>query len=357
MNLRSFISEESGVGLTEITVILIIIFLFQFINGCAQTDLQPPPEQFIEKEYSPKFKLGYINLKELVNETIIGKAAKKDLKEFRKQKESILVKKLKEVKRLENRIYNNESKLLFTEKREMLNSYEKLKNDYDKLIEEARDEIMDKDKELVLKILKKADPILKKLANKFNFTIILKDPNIIGYLDPNINITKLVVKELNGKSNIRIADTSGFETIKTKTGYLNLQRLVNQSNARKAAKIKLETKRKEEETIIANKLSDINELKDFIRENRDKMSSREKRDKTDELKRLYADYKKLVAYAEEDNLKRDKELVSSILKDADGVLKKVAKRLKYTCILKDSNAIGYLDSSVDITDFILQELD
>ena len=36
--------------------------------------------------------------------------------------------------------------------------------------------------------------------------------------------------------------------------------------------------------------------------------------------------------------------------------KKVAKRNGYTIILKDPNAIGYLDPAVDITDEVLKEL-
>jgi Skp family chaperone for outer membrane proteins len=37
-------------------------------------------------------------------------------------------------------------------------------------------------------------------------------------------------------------------------------------------------------------------------------------------------------------------------------LKKVAKRLNYTIILKDAAPIGYLDPSVDITDEVIKEL-
>jgi len=49
-------------------------------------------------------------------------------------------------------------------------------------------------------------------------------------------------------------------------------------------------------------------------------------------------------------------VVAIILQKADDVLKKVAKRKKFTIILKDPNAIGYLDKKVDITDDVLKEL-
>ncbi|MEA3279491.1 MAG: OmpH family outer membrane protein, partial [Thermodesulfobacteriota bacterium] len=70
----------------------------------------------------------------------------------------------------------------------------------------------------------------------------------------------------------------------------------------------------------------------------------------------YNDYQRLLADAKEDILKEDREVVSIILQKADNVLKKVAKKKKYTIILKDPNAIGYLDPKIDITDDVLEEL-
>ena len=70
----------------------------------------------------------------------------------------------------------------------------------------------------------------------------------------------------------------------------------------------------------------------------------------------YKEYQRLVADAKEDITREDRELVSIILKKADNVLKRVAKNNKFTIILKDPNAIGYLDPSVDITDLVLKEL-
>jgi outer membrane protein len=141
-----------------------------------------------------------------------------------------------------------------------------------------------------------------------------------------------------------------------KVGYINLQRLVNESKMGKDAKNDIEKLRKEKEAVLNFKLKEINSLKDHIRTNSDKMDLREKRDKTDALKVLYNDYQKLLNDAKEDIVREDRELVSIILKKADPILKKVAKKKKYGLILKDSNAIGYLDPDVDITDDVLKEL-
>jgi len=71
---------------------------------------------------------------------------------------------------------------------------------------------------------------------------------------------------------------------------------------------------------------------------------------------LIENYKKMVGQAREDIAREDRQLVAEILKKADGVLKAVAKEKKFTIILKDPNAIGYLDESVDITTQVLAGL-
>ena len=141
-----------------------------------------------------------------------------------------------------------------------------------------------------------------------------------------------------------------------KVGYINLQRLVNESKMGKDAKTEIEKLRKEKEAVLNFKLKEINALKEDIRSRGDQMDSREKRDKVDGLKRLYNDYQKLLNDAKEDIVKEDREIVSIILKKADPILKKVAKKKKYSIILKDPNAVGYLDPEVDITDDVLKEL-
>ena len=40
---------------------------------------------------------------------------------------------------------------------------------------------------------------MKKVAKKYKYTIIIKDPNAVGYLDPDVDITDKVIKELNKK--------------------------------------------------------------------------------------------------------------------------------------------------------------
>ena len=141
-----------------------------------------------------------------------------------------------------------------------------------------------------------------------------------------------------------------------KVGYINLQRLVSESNMGKEASKDIQKLRKQKEKIVSAKLSELNKLRDLINNKGDKMAAAEKRDVLENLQKAYKEYQRLVADAKEEIVRGDKKLVATILQKADEVLKKVAKKNKYTIIIKDPNAVGYLDPDVDITNKVIKEL-
>ena len=141
-----------------------------------------------------------------------------------------------------------------------------------------------------------------------------------------------------------------------KVGYINLQRLVNESTMGKAARAEIEKLRSEKETLLKNKLKEINDLRDLINKEGDKIDAATRQERIKALNKANKEYQRLAEDAKEDLTNEDNELVAIILQKADGVLKSVAKSKKYAIILKDANAVGYLDPSVDITDDVLKEL-
>jgi outer membrane protein len=140
-----------------------------------------------------------------------------------------------------------------------------------------------------------------------------------------------------------------------KVGYINLQRLVNESKMGKSAKANIEKLRQEKQSEIDTQLKEIQELKSLIEKNGNLMGEKNKAEKVEELQRMYKNYKRLVSDAKEELANEDSKLVATILEKADSVLKQVAKQEKYSIILKDPDAIGYLDPKVDITDAVIRE--
>jgi len=141
-----------------------------------------------------------------------------------------------------------------------------------------------------------------------------------------------------------------------KVGYINLQRLVNESKMGKGAKADILKMRKTKQAVLDKKLADINKMREFINKKGDKLAANDRRNKVELLQKMYKEYQRLVADAKEDITREDRQLVAIILEKANDILKKVAKKKKYGIILKDPNAIGYLDPDVDITDLVLKEL-
>ena len=142
----------------------------------------------------------------------------------------------------------------------------------------------------------------------------------------------------------------------TKVGYINLNRLVKESTQGKTASANIEKMKLEKQAVISKKLEEINATKIDLQAKNELLKEDEKKDRLDSLNSLIKEYKRMITDAKEDIEKEDRALVAQILKQADSALKKVAKKKKFTMILKDPNAIGYLDPSVDITDDVLKEL-
>lgn len=141
-----------------------------------------------------------------------------------------------------------------------------------------------------------------------------------------------------------------------KVGFINVQKIVSESKIGKNAKLNVDKLREEKQKDVKKSLEDINKLKEEIEKKQSKWSAAERQKKADELQQKIKDHKRLVADVNEEIKKKDRDLVALILKKADEVVKKVAKKGKYTLIIKDPNAVGYLDPGVDITDNVVKEL-
>ena len=141
-----------------------------------------------------------------------------------------------------------------------------------------------------------------------------------------------------------------------KVGFINLNRLVRESEMGQKARADLVLLREKKEKEVDRQAQALKQLREELNSRGEGMAEAEKKDKTEQLQKVYKDYQRLVADAKEDITREDRDLVATILKAADDILKDVAKKKKFSIILKDPNVIGYLDPEVDITDEVLKAL-
>ena len=142
-------------------------------------------------------KTGFVNLRRLVMESAAGRDARAGLEELRAQKEEVIQQSLMELTRLRTRIVTEEKNLGQEELQQKREALEKKVREHNRLVDDIKEELTRRENDLTAEILKLADQALKRVASKSGYNVILKDPNVIGYLSPEADVTDKVLKELN----------------------------------------------------------------------------------------------------------------------------------------------------------------
>lgn len=142
-------------------------------------------------------KVGYINLQRLVTESQLGQDARTIIKRMRLEKENLVLEKLQQIKRMRSQFEDNKKDMSVENQRETIEQIQQANKEYKRLVDDSKEAIAREDRELVTIILQKADTALKEIAKKKKFSIILKDPNAVAFIDEKVDITDEIIKALN----------------------------------------------------------------------------------------------------------------------------------------------------------------
>ncbi|MHC4307677.1 MAG: OmpH/Skp family outer membrane protein [Planctomycetota bacterium] len=143
-----------------------------------------------------------------------------------------------------------------------------------------------------------------------------------------------------------------------KIGYIDLQSVIQNSKAGKAAKTSFESEFKKKRLIIENKAKILaQEEQDFISQSAlmdDEAKKRRAEDiqqKKKELTRLRDDFREVLQ-------KKDFELTQKILKELESVIKTIGSKEGYSLIVeKTESGVIYGSDSVDITQKVISAYD
>jgi len=130
-------------------------------------------------------KVGFVNPQRIVNESKIGKIAQEDLAGLGKEKDRRVRQALDKVNKLQEGLKVRENEL------------RQAVRDYEQLVQTSNQEIQAEERRLIRFVMRHADSILRTIAAEQGFTMILTDPEIIGYVDHSVDITDRVIRELN----------------------------------------------------------------------------------------------------------------------------------------------------------------
>ena len=141
-------------------------------------------------------KVGFVNPQRIINESRIGQIAQEDLARLGKEKDRRVRAALESVERQKDKLQNGV--LSVTEQQAMEKGLRLAVRDYEQLVESSNLEIQGEERRLIKFVMRRADSILRAIAEEMGFTMILTDPEIIGYVNNSMDITDRVIRELNG---------------------------------------------------------------------------------------------------------------------------------------------------------------
>ncbi len=143
-----------------------------------------------------------------------------------------------------------------------------------------------------------------------------------------------------------------------KIGYIDLQSVVRDSKAGKAAKVSFENEFKTKRDIIEQKTRALENMKqDFIK-NSSVMNDSTRNSKAEQIDSKEKDLNRTREDFREALQKKDLELTQKILKDIEGIIRKIGLDDGYTMIFERTEAgLIYGNPSADITKKVIQVYD
>jgi len=141
-------------------------------------------------------KVGFVNPQRIINESKIGRIAQEDLARLGREKDRRVSEALQEVEVIKQEL--SKGLLSVSEEQAREKALRLAAREYEQLVEQSNLDIQGEERRLIQFVMRRADSILRRIAEEMGFTMILTDPEIMGYVAPSVDITDRVIRELNG---------------------------------------------------------------------------------------------------------------------------------------------------------------
>ena len=135
---------------------------------------------------------------------------------------------------------------------------------------------------------------------------------------------------------------------------VDVNKVLNQSEAGKAAKKKMEARYEELKKSIDAKQEEAKKLKDEIDKQKLMLGKEKLKEKEDALQAKIIELRKLTQEGEREMQGRQGELTREILKQIEGHIETVVKAEKYDLVLERSAGVVHVAESMDITPRVLE---
>jgi len=139
-----------------------------------------------------------------------------------------------------------------------------------------------------------------------------------------------------------------------KIAVVDVNKVLNQSEAGLAAKKKMEARYEELKKNIDAKQEEARKLKDEIDKQKVMLGKDKLKEKEDALTAKVADLRKLTQESEKEMQERQGELTQEVLKQIEAQVDAVVKADKYDLVLERSAGVVFVVESMDITNRVLE---
>ena len=162
-----------------------ILLIFVWTNTCFAAD-----------------KIGFVNLREVFQNSTAGKKAGEDLKKLADKKQEGIKTMENEVKKMKDELEKQSSVMTASARSDKEAAYQRKLRDYQILVDDANKELQKHDQEYAAKIVPEIAKVIRSIGEKEKYTVILDNTQVL-YYDKANDISKRVIEDYNKVQNTK----------------------------------------------------------------------------------------------------------------------------------------------------------
>ena len=153
--------------------------------------------------YAADSKIGFINLREIMENSNAGKKAGEEFKKLYDKKHEKITAAESELKRLKDELDKQGEIMTETARQEKGTIYQKNLRDYQLLVEDSNKEMKGQDEEIARKLLPPIMKVVRKIAEKEKYTLVIDVASMpLPYYAKENDFSKKVIEEVNNLPSI-----------------------------------------------------------------------------------------------------------------------------------------------------------
>ena len=148
--------------------------------------------------YAADSKIGFVNLREIMQNTNAGKKAGEEFKKLYDKKREEIAAAESDLKRLKDELDKQGSIMTETARQEKETTYQRKLRDYQLLVEDSNKEMKGRDEEIASKLIPQIMKIVRKIAEKDKYTLVIDVASMpLPYYAKENDFSKKVIEEFN----------------------------------------------------------------------------------------------------------------------------------------------------------------